>query len=179
MNDDTAARATQAVDFFIDAVAQIPAQSWDQPANLDGWSIRELVAHTTGTAAKLVTLAQGGEAAQGPANPDDWKSSDPVGQLRELADRLNDALASAGPDALQAMRFPVFGLTIHVWDVYRSQHRRVDVPADLLAFCREVVESVPEDQLRRPGMFGPAQPVPEAATPTDRLIAFVGRPVDG
>jgi hypothetical protein len=41
-----------------------------------------------------------------------------------------------------------------------------------------VVESVPEAELRRPGMFGPAQPVPDDATPTARLMAFVGRPVD-
>ena len=52
------------------------------------------------------------------------------------------------------------------------------VNEDLLAFCREVVESVPEDELRRPGLFGPAQPVPDGATPTDRLMAYAGRPVD-
>jgi uncharacterized protein (TIGR03086 family) len=178
MNDDTAARATDAMDFFVAAVERIPSQSWDQPSNLDGWTIRDLVAHTTGTAAKIVTLAEAGEAWEGPSNPDDWKSPDPVGQLRGLAVRLNDALAGAGPDVLQTLRFPVFGLTIHVWDIYRSQHRPVDVPEDLLAFCRQVVESIPEDQLRRPGMFGPAQPVRQDATPTDRLIAFAGRPVN-
>jgi hypothetical protein len=51
------------------------------------------------------------------------------------------------------------------------------VPADLLAFCRQEVESVPEEDLRRPGLFGPAQPVPDDATPTDRLMAYAGRPV--
>jgi uncharacterized protein (TIGR03086 family) len=97
---------------------------------------------------------------------------------------LTDDLADADLNAMrgdaplrQALRFPVFGLTIHVWDIYHSQHRPVDVPEDLLAFCRRVVESVPEDELRRPGMFGPAQPVPDDATPTARLMAFVGRPV--
>jgi uncharacterized protein (TIGR03086 family) len=139
-----------------------------------------LVVHTTGSAAKLVWLADGGEVGQGPSEPDD-----PVAQLHGLAVRLKDALARADLSAMrgdvplrQALRFPVFGLTIHVWDVYHSQHQSVELSEDLLAFCREVVESVPEGQLRRPGLFGPAQPVPEDATPTDRLMAYAGRPVN-
>ena len=185
MNDDVAARASEAMGFLVDAVEQIPSESWDQPSNLDGWSIRDLVVHTTGSAAKLVTLAAGGEAGQGPSEPDD-----PVAQLRDLAVRLKEALAGADLNAMrsspqdevplhQALRFPIFGLTIHGWDVYRSQHRPVELPEDLLAFCRQVVQSVPEDELRRPGLFGPAQPVPEDATPTARLMAYVGRSVDG
>jgi hypothetical protein len=47
----------------------------------------------------------------------------------------------------------------------------------LFGFCRQVAESVPDDELRRPGLFGPAQPVPEDATPTARLMAYFGRPV--
>ena len=78
----------------------------------------------------------------------------------------------------QALRFPIFGLTIHAWDVYRSQARPVELPADLLAFCRQVLDSVPDDKLRRPGLFGAARIAPEDATPTTRLMAYVGRRVD-
>jgi len=155
-----AARATEAMDFLVDAVQQIPSASWDQPSNLDGWSIRDLVVHTTGTAAKLVALA-GGE------------TSESTEDLQQLAARLKDALAKKDPDT--SISFPIVGLTIHVWDVYRSQHLPVEVPDDLLAFCRQVVESVPEDELRRPGLFGPAEPAPEDATPTVRFMAYVGR----
>jgi hypothetical protein len=34
---------------------------------------------------------------------------------------------------------------------------------------------VPEDELRRPGLFGPAKSAPEDATPTGRFMAYVGR----
>ena len=155
-----AARAVEAMDFLVDAVQQIPSESWDQPSNLDGWSIRDLVVHTTGTAAKLVALA-GGE------------TSEPTDDLQQLAARLKDALAKKDPDT--SLSFPIVGLTIHVWDVYRSQHQPVEVPDDLLAFCRQVVEATPEDELRRPGMFGPAKPAPEDATPTAQFMAYVGR----
>ena len=155
-----AARAVEAMDFLVDAVQQIPSESWDQPSNLDGWSIRDLVVHTTGTAAKLVALA-GGE------------TSEPTDDLQQLAARLKDALAKKDPDT--SLSFPIVGLTIHVWDVYQSQHQPVEVPDDLLAFCRQVVEAVPEDELRRPGLFGPAQPVSDDATPTAQFMAYVGR----
>jgi Mycothiol maleylpyruvate isomerase N-terminal domain len=157
--NDIAARAIEAMDFLVDAVAQIPSESWDQPSNLDGWSIRDLVVHTTGTATKLLALA-GGE-------------TEATDDVQQLAARLKDALAKKDPDT--SLSFPIVGLTIHVWDIYESQHRPVEVPADLLAFCRQVVEATPEDELRRPGMFGPAKPAPEDATPTARFMAYVGR----
>jgi uncharacterized protein (TIGR03086 family) len=91
---------------------------------------------------------------------------------------LHAALVRADLDALrEALTFPIVGLTIHTWDVYRSQDRPLELPEDLFGFCRQVAESVPEDDLRRPGLFGPAQPVPEDATPTARLMAYFGRPV--
>jgi uncharacterized protein (TIGR03086 family) len=172
------ARATEAVQLFVEAVEQIPSAAWDRPSNLEGWSVGDLVAHTTGTVAKIVTLVEGGEVVEGPADPDDWRSEDPAAQVRELAGRLHDALASADLDALrQSLTSPICGLAIHVWDVDRSQDRSLELPEGLLGFCRQVAESVPEDTLRRPGGFGPAQPVPDDATPTDRLMAFFGRPV--
>jgi uncharacterized protein (TIGR03083 family) len=152
--------AVEAMDFLVAAVDQIPSESWDQPSNLDGWSIRELVVHTTGTAAKLVTLAE-------------TDTSEATDDLHQLAARLRDAVAKKDPEP--ALNFPIVGLTIHAWDVYQSQHRPAEVPDDLLAFCRQVLDAVPEDELRRPGQFGPAKPAPDDATPTARFMAYVGR----
>lgn len=73
---------------------------------------------------------------------------------------------------------PVANLALHSWDVHRSQGRAVELPEELLTFCRGLVESAPENMLRRPGGFGPAQPAPEDATPTDRLMTYLGRSVE-
>lgn len=187
--NDVGARAVEALDFLIDAVEQIPSGSWDQPSNLDGWSIRDLVGHVTGSAAKVVALVEGGEIWQKPSEPDDWKCDDPAGRLRELAARLQTALPCADFDAMrpspqgevplrQALTFPVADLAMHGWDVHRSLGRLIDLPDDLLGFCRGLVDSLPEDMLRRPGAFGPAQPVPANATPTSRLMGHLGRSVE-
>jgi uncharacterized protein (TIGR03086 family) len=185
---DVGAMATEAMGFLVEAVEQIAPENWYRPSNLEGWSIPELVAHVTGSAAKIVTLVEGGDG-QGPSQPDGVEYADRAVRLRELADELQDALASADLNAMRpspqgevplhrALRFPIIGLTVHAWDVYRSQARPVELPADLLEFCRQVLDSVPDDKLRRPGLFGAARIAPEDATPRTRLMAYVGRFVD-
>jgi uncharacterized protein (TIGR03086 family) len=193
MNDPTTRirmMATEAIDLLIDAVDQTPSESWDQPSNLEGWSMRDLVGHATGSAAKIVTLVEGGEVWGAPSQPADWACNDPAARLRELAARLQDALPAADLDAMRpspegevplhrALTYPVSDLALHSWDVHRSQGRLVELPEDLLTLRRGLVESVPEDMLRRPGRFGPARSAPEDSTATARLMAHLGRSVDG
>lgn len=182
--------ATEAMDLLFDAVGRISPERWDQPSNLEGWSVRELVAHVTGSAAKVVTLVEDGELWDRPSQPADWMCDDPTERLRELAGRLAAALPSADFDGLRrspegevplgrALTYPVSDLAMHAWDIHRSQGQLIELPGDLLELCRGLVESVPEQMLRRPGGFGPAQSAPGDATPTARLMAFLGRSVDG
>lgn len=181
--------ATEAIGLLIDAVDQIPPERWDQPSNLEGWSVRELVGHVTGSAAKVVTLVEDGELWNRPSQPSDWICDDPGRRLRELATRLEGALPGADLDGprtspegevplRRALTYPVSDLAMHAWDIHRSQGRLIELPADLLGLCRGLVGSVPEHLLRRPGGFGPAQPAPADSTPTARLMAYLGRSVD-
>ena len=151
--------------------------------------MRDLVGHATGSAAKIVTLVEDGELWAGPSQPADWVCEDPAARLRELAARLQDALPGADLNSMRAspegkvplhraLTYPVSDLALHSWDVHCSQGRLIELPEDLLALCRGLVESVPEDMLRRPGGFGPAQPAPADSTPTAWLMAYLGRSVD-
>lgn len=182
--------AVQAVNLFVDAVSQIPSASWDAPSNLDGWSLRDVVGHATGSTARIVALFEGAELWDGPSQPSKWTDDEPVRRLHVLAAQLRDALPAADLDAIRpspqgevplrrALCFPVADLAMHSWDIHRSLGRSVDLPPDLLAFCESLVASVPEDILRSPGRFGPAQPVPANSSPTARLMGFLGRSVDG
>jgi uncharacterized protein (TIGR03086 family) len=192
MNDTTSrigVMATEAIDLLIDAVEQIPPERWDQPSNLEGWSLRDLVGHVTGSAAKVVTLVEDGEVWDRPSQPSDWVCDNPAARLRELAMRLQDGLPGADLDGMRtspegevplrrALTYPVSDLAMHAWDVHRSQGRLIELPADLLGLCRGLVESVPEHLLRRPGGFGPAQAAQDDSTPTARLMAYLGRSAD-
>lgn len=193
MNDDMTARtdlmAAKAVDLLIDAVGQIPPAGWENHSNLEGWSVRHLVGHATGSAAKIVALVEGAKLWEGPSQPSDWIHDEPVRYLRELAAQLQDALPAADLDATRAspqgevplrraLIFPVSDLALHSWDIHRSLGQLIELPEDLLALCQGLVESLPEDMLRRPSAFGPAQPAPKDPSPTSRLMAFLGRSFD-
>ena len=182
--------ATEAIGLLLDAVGQVPSEGWDQPSNLEGWSVRELVGHAVGSAAKIVALVEDQSVWRGPSQPSDWMCEDPAARLRELAARLHDALPAADLDAMRvspegevplrrALTYPVADLALHSWDVQRSQGRLVELPDDVLALCGELVESLPQEMLRRPGAFGPARSAPPEASPTARLMAYLGRSVDG
>lgn len=183
------ALAEEALGLLIAAVEQTPPESWDRPSNMAGWSLRELVGHATGSAAKIVAHLEGADVSGVPSQPADWVCEDPAARLRELAARMRNALPRADWDAPRpspegqiplhrAVVYPVSDLALHSWDLHRSQGRFVELPTSLLTLCRELVESVPEAALRRPGGFGSAQPAPPDATPTARLMAFLGRSVD-
>lgn len=50
MNDATqqiGALATEAISLFIDTVDPTPENCWDQPSNLDNWSLHDLMGHAT------------------------------------------------------------------------------------------------------------------------------------
>lgn len=189
MGAHPAVTAAEAIDLLIDAVERTPPESWDQPSNLEGWSLRELVGHATGSAAKIVTLVENGEIWRGPSQPADWICEDPAARLRELAARLADALPGVDLAGMRpspqgavslprALTFVVADLAIHCWDVHRSQGRLIELSDNLLTLCRRLVESVPEEMLRRPGGFGAALPAPADSTPTAQLMAYLGRSVD-
>ena len=109
-----AARAIEAMDFLVDAVQQIPSESWDQPSNLDGWSIRGSRGAHHGQRRQARGTSRGAE------------TSEATDDLQQLAARLKDALARKDPDT--ALSFPIVGLTIHGWDVYQSHISRSRFP---------------------------------------------------
>lgn len=192
MSEDTTPRidvlAAEAFDLFTASVRQIPAQHWDDPSNLQEWTLRELVGHATGSATRIIVLVEDGELWDGPSEPSDWMYDDPATQLSELGIRLRDALPTADLDALRkspqgevplrrALMFPVADLALHSWDLRHSLGESIELPDDLLALSEGLVQSVPEQLLRRPGAFGPAQPAPADASRTTKLLAFLGRAV--
>ena len=71
--------AAEAIDLLIDAVDHTPPRKLGPPSNLEGWSVRDLMGHATGSAAKMVTLPRKRDVWGGPSQPADWVCDDPAG----------------------------------------------------------------------------------------------------
>jgi len=192
MSEDTTpelgALAIEALDLLIAAVGEVPSERWDDPSILQDWTVRELVAHATGSATRIIVLAEDGELWDGPSQPSDWTYDTPVDQLSALGIRLRDALPTADLDAprkspqgevplRRALMFPIADLALHTWDLRQSLGESMELPDDLLSLSEGLVHSVPEQMLRRPGAFGPEQHAPAGASRTTKLMAFLGRTV--
>lgn len=180
--------AIEALDLLTTAVQDVPTESWDDPSILQDWTLRELVAHATGSATRIIVLAEDGELWDGPSEPSDWTYDNPAAQLSALGVRLREALPAADLDAprkspqgevplRRALMFPVADLALHTWDLRQTLGESIELPDDLLTLSEGLVRSVPEQMLRRPGAFGPEQPAPADASRTTKLLAFLGRPV--
>ena len=63
----------------------------------------------------------------------------------------------------------------HSWDIARATGQDADLPDDLAAVVLAVSEQVVNDDIRRFAGIDPAIPIGADATPTDRLVAFLGR----
>ena len=181
--------AVEALELLTTAVRDVPAERWDDPSILQDWTLRELVAHATGSATRIIVLAEDGELWDGPSQPSDWTYDSPADQLGALGIRLHEALPTADLDSprkspqgevplRRALMFPVADLALHTWDLRYSLGESIELPDDLVSLSEGLVRSVPEQMLRRPGAFGPEQLAPEGSSRTTKLMAFLGRALD-
>ena len=112
--------------------------------------------------------------------------ADLAAQFRGLADRTlaawrarppEDAInVGGGPMPVQvAMSINLLDTATHAWDIARSTGQDPQLPGSatstMLALCHGIVP----DENRQGAGFAPQVTVPAEASPTDRLVAFLGR----
>lgn len=166
---------------FTELVEHVPADAWDAPAPVEGWTARDVVAH-------LVDWSTGlfGPVADLPPGP--AVRDDPVAAWRHhtaaLQAVLDDPAASAAvlrnphlgelPLATAIDRIYTTDVFLHGWDLAKATGQD---PALDEARCAELLAGMQpmEDVLRGSGQYGPRVEVPDDAPVQDRLMAFLGR----
>jgi uncharacterized protein (TIGR03086 family) len=119
----------------------------------------------------------------------DHVEENPVSAYRDSAAALQAAFGRPGvlerayPGPLgtatgaERLKIRLYDLLAHGWDLAQATEQPADLPDDLaaqsLAFARTQLT-----EQARPGRFGPAQTVAEQAPAIERLVAFLGRPVN-
>ena len=165
------------------------------PTPCPDYTLGDLLEHVHGLAfaftlaARKEELPVGDQAPSGNASrlPDDWRAS--IGsRLEELGEAWRhepawDGVTTVAGVTLSAPDMAAVALdevVVHGSDVARSSGQGLEVDATSLAVASGFAEAMsgPQQAEQRAGIFGPVVPVPDGASPLDRLIASPGRHPD-
>lgn len=177
------ARAHSAVE---PVVRGIHPDQWDGPTPCTEWNVRDILGHLTGLNLVFVALLAGQAP---PARGQDPLGDDPIGAYLDSAASLEAAFGQPGAlervftgplgDATGAerMKIRIYDLLAHGWDLAQATGQHFEVPDDVaepsLQFARTQLGDGPRAQ-----RFQEPQPVADDAPAIDRLVAFLGRPLD-
>jgi uncharacterized protein (TIGR03086 family) len=162
-----------------------------QPTPCRGWDLRTLLRHLNHSLATLhegidqrsLTLDQA-EQATAEVVPDD----ELLGSFQHRAHRLLEVWVQSGHDAddgtiLVAHRplhrravasTGAVEITVHGWDIAEARQLHAPIPPALARHLLEVAHHLVLPS-SRPAEFAAPVPATDDATPSDRLVAFLGR----
>lgn len=177
------------LEFFSDVVERVSLNDWQRPSPCEGWRALDVLGHV-GEATSMGPAILRGEPTQmaWPDPPGEGVEGDPAQWWRSLMEPARQAVSEADLDAVvdspmgpravrDGLAFPAVDLFIHAWDLACSIGiaHNVEIPDDIIDFSYRLTDSIPEDVLRNPGIFGPAVPPSPEATRSQALLAWMGR----
>ena len=181
----------RAIGYARGSVAVVTPPLLSRPTPCAGWDLRMLLDHLNDSLGALHDIVHSGRIGlsappAGGRGPAEHAAADLVATFRDRLGRLlgvwagtgaGDHLLAVGGLPLAASLVAGTGaveIAVHAWDVSSAcGHRRPIPPAlatDLLRFSRLVVT----DATRHPQFAAPVAVSP-LASPSDRLVAFLGR----
>ena len=173
---------------FTTVVDGVEPDGWDRPSPCADWTARDVLGHV-GEATGMGTRILRGEAITFTRHdpPGSVVGTDPVDWWHDLADDARSGLTDdtdldrvvdspRGPRSVgEGLSFPAVDLFVHGWDLATATGQTITIPDEAIAFTKMMFDTVPEERSRSAGVFGPAQPAPDGATPTEAIIAWTGR----
>ncbi len=165
-------------------VAAIGPDQLDGPTSCAEWNVRDLLSHTIGVVTNMGRGA-GGEALLGDVNATGLEAD--LGA--QFARTLNETLAAwraVGPDAMVdvgagpmpamvAMSINLLDTATHSWDIAVATGQPSDLAPEVADRVMEACRMVVTDDVRGFAGFDPAVPVPDGASVTTQVAAFLGR----
>ena len=174
-----------AIATITEQIDTLPDDAWHAQTPCPDWNAQQLVDHVTGTVHGMAAFIQGGDyrsskAEIGPSSSaaearERWHAE--VERLRAVAEGIDPEVPLAGDDApaWQSLKITTHDLTVHACDLAYTAGRRLDLPDELRDDLDVLVHETPTNLLRSPGVFGPEVEAPADASPTERVLAFLGR----
>ncbi|HEX9683267.1 MAG TPA: TIGR03086 family metal-binding protein [Acidimicrobiales bacterium] len=161
-------------------VAGVRPDQYDDKTPCAEWTVRDLLEHMIGVVDGL------GAAASETAPTPFTLGAEPAAQLDAAAtgamagwrtpgvlDRIVDGGAGPMPGHVLA-GINLLDTATHTWDLATATGQPSALPDDVATAALEASRGIVNAELR-PGRFGPEVPAPAGATPTQALVAFLGR----
>jgi uncharacterized protein (TIGR03086 family) len=161
-------------------IAGVRPEQLDAPTPCAEWTVRDLLQHMVGVVAGMGAAASGQEPALFELD------ADLAGQFERAAvaamagwrtpgvlDRVIDGGAGPMPGRVLA-GINLLDTATHTWDLATATGQPADLPPAVAESALEASQQIVSSEIRA-GRFGPEQPAPEGAGPTEQLVTFLGR----
>jgi uncharacterized protein (TIGR03086 family) len=176
---------SQTFDHATKVVSGVGADQLDDQTPCSDWPLRTLLAHMTGV---VVNMGRGASGSELLPSIESFviEPTDLGAQFRSEADRTlaawrtrsdsDEVNVGAGPmPASVALGINLLDTATHSWDVARCTGQDTNLPDSVAAAAVACANQIVSDEIRGFAGFAPAVPVAADASPTDQLVAFLGR----
>jgi uncharacterized protein (TIGR03086 family) len=168
---------------FGEVVAGVRPDQWDDPAPVEGWAARDVVAHLVEWFPPFLASGALVELPAGPSAQDD-----PVGAWRHLQQEvqallddprsadlvLSDPHIGDVPLPRAVSQFFTGDVFQHTWDLARATGQPDTLDPERCEAMLAGMEPM-EEAMRGSGHYGPRVEVPADADAQTRMIGFIGR----
>jgi uncharacterized protein (TIGR03086 family) len=184
----------RAISYTLGSIQVVRPDGLSRPTPCTEWDLGALLAHLDDSLGALFDAVDGGSvAARGEAPTPRWSDgntpggghwTDLVTGVRARARDLMGACSSASRRVVSVGRFPLstgvvtgtgaIEVAVHGWDVAQAYGWERPLPS---ALAEEMLALSPMfvAAMDRPGLFNPPVELLTPASPSDRLLAFLGR----
>lgn len=171
---------------FDSRVAPLSDDDFSRSSPCEGWDAGDVVDHVVANLHGLAAAVDGDDFFSGMAVEVDrdrttaWNDARAAGEAataRALARGVGELpLGERNVSTAYLVQALMRDVVIHTWDLARATGGDEALPAALVDAATEAMAAVTEE-LRGPGMYGPALDAPADANAQDRLLALSGRRV--
>ncbi|WP_336214934.1 TIGR03086 family metal-binding protein [Nonomuraea sp. LPB2021202275-12-8] len=177
----------RATGFVRYAVSHVTTDDFSRPTPCDQWDLRTLLSHVNDSLATLSEGLENGRLGLEPDVPSDG-GGDVLAVFRQLTNRLLESWICSGHDGddrmIEVAGTPLHSLllggtgaleiAVHGWDIATACGVDCVIPTALATDLYDFARIAVSPDSRHP-QFAEPVPVPESATPADRLVAYLGR----
>lgn len=169
-----------------DLIAGVRSDQMDEQTPCAEFDTRALINHIIGGTAMMGIIAEGGTVDVDGPTPD-LAGEDPVSVYAGAKRKALDGFSAPGAMERQfafpfgtlpgpmALAVALTETVIHGWDLAKATGQDTTIDPGLAETLLAGAQRMLGPQAREGGAFGPAVDVPDDASPTDKLVAFMGR----